>query len=103
MSQYHGDEMDYVADDNEMAEVEDDMYFSGRVFGDSESDDDDDEYDPSVCFQSYANPLLLFEYPLMWECLFILFAKLFFTINFIFIIMFILLLLVCMSPHYWYD
>ncbi|WVY94071.1 hypothetical protein V8G54_033159 [Vigna mungo] len=47
MSQYHGDEMDYAADDNEMAEVEDDMYFRGRAFGESDSDDDDDyEYDP---------------------------------------------------------
>ncbi|RZC04908.1 putative WD repeat-containing protein C2A9.03 isoform F [Glycine soja] len=46
MAQQQGDEMEYAADDNEMAEVEDDMYFSGRVFGDSESEsDDDDEYD----------------------------------------------------------
>lgn len=55
MSQNHGDEMEYVTDDNEMAEVEDDTYFRGRVFGDSESDDDDDEeYDPLVCFEPYA-------------------------------------------------
>ncbi|KAH1208820.1 putative WD repeat-containing protein C2A9.03 [Glycine max] len=47
MSQYHGDEMEYAADDNEMAEVEEDMYFRGRAFGESDSDDDDDyEYDP---------------------------------------------------------
>ncbi|KAL5182292.1 putative WD repeat-containing protein [Glycine soja] len=46
MAQQQEDEMEYVADDNEMAEVEDDMYFRGRVFGDSESEsDDDDEYD----------------------------------------------------------
>ncbi|KAH7546972.1 hypothetical protein FEM48_Zijuj01G0257800 [Ziziphus jujuba var. spinosa] len=46
MSLYEGDEMDHVADDNEMAEVDDSMYFRGRVMGDSESDDDDDdEYD----------------------------------------------------------
>ncbi|RVW87107.1 hypothetical protein CK203_027013 [Vitis vinifera] len=44
MSQHQGDEMDYAADDYEMAEVDDDMYFRGRVMGDSESDDDD-EYD----------------------------------------------------------
>jgi len=49
MAQQQGDEMEYAADDNEMAEVEDDMYFSGRVFGDSESEsDDDDEYDSMV-------------------------------------------------------
>ena len=53
MSQQQGDEMEYVADDNEMAEVEDDIYFRGRVFGDSESDDDDDdEYESLVCFES---------------------------------------------------
>ncbi|MCI09371.1 WD repeat-containing protein, partial [Trifolium medium] len=47
MAQYHGDGMDYVADDNEMAEVEEDMYFRGRALGESDSDDDDDdEYDP---------------------------------------------------------
>ncbi|KDP29021.1 hypothetical protein JCGZ_16410 [Jatropha curcas] len=45
MSQYQGDEMDYMADDYEMAEVEEDVYFRGRIMGDSESDDDDDEYD----------------------------------------------------------
>lgn len=54
MSQHQGDEMEYVADDNEMAEAEDDMYFRGsRVFGgDSESDEeeDDDEYESLVCF-----------------------------------------------------
>jgi hypothetical protein len=51
MAQYHGDGMDYVADDNEMAEVEDDMYFRGRALGETDSDDDDDdEYDPLVCF-----------------------------------------------------
>lgn len=49
MAQQQEDEMEYVADDNEMAEVEDDMYFRGRVFGDSESEsDDDDEYDSMV-------------------------------------------------------
>nr|KYP52112.1 putative WD repeat-containing protein C2A9.03 [Cajanus cajan] len=52
MAQQQGDEMEYVAEDNEMAEAED-MYFRGRVFGDSESesdddDDDDDEYDSMV-------------------------------------------------------
>lgn len=59
MSQYQGDEMDYAAEDNEMADVEDDMYFSGRVFGDSESDDDDDEYDPLVCFQSLCKSFVI--------------------------------------------
>lgn len=41
--------MDYMADDFEMAEVDDDVYFRGRFMGDSESDDDDDEYDHLVC------------------------------------------------------
>ena len=55
MAQYHGDEMEYVQDDNEMAEVDDDMYFrGGRALGESDTDeDDDDEYDPLVCFQSF--------------------------------------------------
>lgn len=47
MSQHQRDEMDHVADDYEMAEVDDDMYFRGRVIGDSESDDED-EYDHLV-------------------------------------------------------
>ena len=51
MSQYHRDEMEYVADDNEMAEVEDDVYFRGRAFGESDSEDDD-EYEALVCFES---------------------------------------------------
>ena len=55
MAQQQGDEMEYAADDNEMAEVEDDMYFRGRVFGDSESEsDDDDEYDSMV--RSFVSP-----------------------------------------------
>ncbi|XP_077222260.1 putative WD repeat-containing protein C2A9.03 isoform X2 [Tasmannia lanceolata] len=43
MSQYQGDEIDYMADDYEMADVDDDMddEFRGRGMGDSESDDDD--------------------------------------------------------------
>ncbi|XP_043702461.1 uncharacterized WD repeat-containing protein C2A9.03-like [Telopea speciosissima] len=45
MSQYQGDDIDYMADDYEMADVDDDMdqEFRGRGMGDSESDDD--EYD----------------------------------------------------------
>lgn len=51
MSQHQGDDMEYAADDNEMAEeVEDDAYFRGQVFVDSESDDDD-EYESLVCFK----------------------------------------------------
>jgi len=53
MAQRQGDEMEYVADDNEMADAEDDIYFRGRVFGDSESEsDDDDEYESMVGFPS---------------------------------------------------
>ncbi|XP_010252904.1 PREDICTED: uncharacterized WD repeat-containing protein C2A9.03-like [Nelumbo nucifera] len=45
MSQYQGDDMEYMGDDYEMADVDDDMdqEFHGRGMGDSESDDD--EYD----------------------------------------------------------
>ncbi|KAK4254530.1 hypothetical protein QN277_009902 [Acacia crassicarpa] len=43
MAQNHGDEIEYAADDNEMAEVENDSYIRGRVFGGSDSEDDDDE------------------------------------------------------------
>ncbi|GMN36722.1 hypothetical protein TIFTF001_006233 [Ficus carica] len=46
MTDYEGEEMDHAADDNEMEEVDDIMYFRGRVIGDSESDDEDeDDYD----------------------------------------------------------
>ena len=58
MSQHQGDEMDYAADDYEMAEVDDDMYFRGRVMGDSESDDDD-EYDHLVCSFPTLNSALI--------------------------------------------
>lgn len=49
MSQYQGDEVDYMAEDYEMADVYDDIdeEFRGRGMGDSESDDD--EYDHMVC------------------------------------------------------
>ncbi|OVA01385.1 WD40 repeat [Macleaya cordata] len=45
MSQYQGDDMDYMADDYEMADVDDDMdeEFRGRGLGDSESEDDEDD------------------------------------------------------------
>ncbi|KAE9599150.1 hypothetical protein Lal_00043852 [Lupinus albus] len=49
MSQNQGGEVEYAAnaDDNEMADVEDDIYFRGRAFGESDSDEEeDDEYDP---------------------------------------------------------
>ncbi|KAI9122490.1 hypothetical protein K1719_006330 [Acacia pycnantha] len=47
MAQNHGDEIEYGADDNEMAEVENDSYIRRRVVGGSDSeDDDDDQYDP---------------------------------------------------------
>lgn len=50
MSQYQGEEaIYYIADDYEMAEVDDDMYFRARFMAESESDDDDDdEYDHLV-------------------------------------------------------
>lgn len=58
MSLYEGDEMDHVADDNEMAEVDDVMYFRDRVMGDSDSDDDDDdEYDHLVCSYLILNDI----------------------------------------------
>ncbi|KAJ8759684.1 hypothetical protein K2173_009776 [Erythroxylum novogranatense] len=56
MSQYQGDDMDYAAEDFEMAEAHDDMYF--RVMGDSESDednDDDDHLDTRVTDTSAAD------------------------------------------------
>lgn len=58
MSQYEEYETDHVAD-NEMAEVDNDvMYFLGRVIGDSESEDDDDEYGNLVC-SNYFQLLLV--------------------------------------------
>ncbi|CAN1302626.1 Uncharacterized WD repeat-containing protein C2A9.03 [Linum perenne] len=46
MSQYPGEEMDYMADDFDMteAEADDDLYFRGRLRAYSDSDGDEDEY-----------------------------------------------------------
>ena len=56
MAHDEGEEMDHILDENDMAEVDDIMYFRGRVIGDSESDEeDDDEYDHLVCFHPLAN------------------------------------------------
>lgn len=48
--------MDYAAADYEMGQVEEDMYFAGRIMGDTESeDDDDDEHDHLVSSISIHN------------------------------------------------
>lgn len=39
---------DYAAGDNEMGEPEEEMYYAGRMMGDSESEEDEDEYDHLV-------------------------------------------------------
>lgn len=39
---------DYAAGDYEMGEADEDMYFAGRIMGDSESEEDEDEYDHLV-------------------------------------------------------
>ncbi|GKV18874.1 hypothetical protein SLEP1_g29199 [Rubroshorea leprosula] len=44
MSQYQGDEMDYQEEDDEMAQVGEGVHFHGRRMGDSESEEEDDEY-----------------------------------------------------------
>lgn len=73
MSQHQGDEMDYAADDYEMAEVDEDMHFRGRVVGYSESDDDD-EYDHVVCSCPILKGLVdydfIFFFPIRSSCLF---------------------------------
>ena len=56
MQPHRGDDMDEMAEDYDMGDVEDDMYeeFQGRGLGDSDSDDE--EYGPLVClslFQHY--------------------------------------------------
>lgn len=49
------EEMDYPPADYEMGEVEEDMFFGGRIMGDTESEDEDeDEHDHLV--SSYAVP-----------------------------------------------
>lgn len=63
MSLYEGDEMDHVAEDNELAEVDDVMYFRGRMV-DSDSDSDDDEYDHLVCSNLFSNNFL-FDLPVI--------------------------------------
>lgn len=46
---YQDEVTDYAPDDDEMGEVDEDMYFAGRIMGDSESDEEDeDEYDHLV-------------------------------------------------------
>lgn len=56
MTDYEGEEMDHAADDNEMEEVDDIMYFRGRVIGDSESDEEDeDDYDHMVRYSHRRN------------------------------------------------
>lgn len=53
---YQEEEMDYAAADYEMGQVEEDMYFAGRIMGDTESeDDDDDEHDHLVSSISIHN------------------------------------------------
>lgn len=49
MPRYHFDDMDEMAEDYEMGDVEDDMYeeFQGRAMG--YSDSEDEEYGPLVC------------------------------------------------------
>ncbi|XP_073028597.1 uncharacterized WD repeat-containing protein C2A9.03-like isoform X2 [Primulina eburnea] len=43
---FQEEEIDYAAGDDEMGEVEEDMYFAGRLIGDSESEEEEeDEYD----------------------------------------------------------
>ncbi|KAG8365313.1 hypothetical protein BUALT_Bualt18G0091700 [Buddleja alternifolia] len=39
------EEMDYAVGDYEMGEVDEDMYFAGRVMGDTESDEEDEDED----------------------------------------------------------
>lgn len=47
---FQEEEMDYAAGDYEMGEVDENMYFTGRIMGDTESDEEDeDEYDHLVC------------------------------------------------------
>ncbi|PKI36618.1 hypothetical protein CRG98_042991, partial [Punica granatum] len=42
MSQYQEYHMENAADDHDMGEVDDEMYFHGRVMGDSDTDNDDE-------------------------------------------------------------
>lgn len=64
MQHYRSDNMDEMAEDYEMGDVEDDMYeeFQGRGLGDSDSDDE--EYGSLVClylFQHSFKLLLCFQ------------------------------------------
>ena len=53
MFRYQGDDVDEMAEDYEMGDVEDDMDedFQGRGWWDSDSDDE--EYGQFVCISSY--------------------------------------------------
>lgn len=42
MAEYQEYHMENVADDHDMGEVDDEMYFHGRVMGDSDTDNDDE-------------------------------------------------------------
>lgn len=46
--------MDYAPADYEMGEVEEDMYFAGRIMGDTESEDED-EHDHLVSLIKLIN------------------------------------------------
>lgn len=64
MQPHRGDDMDEMAEDYDMGDVEDDMYeeFQGRGLGDSDSDDE--EYGPLVClylFQHYFEVVFFLE------------------------------------------
>lgn len=63
MSYLEEEAMDYAAADYEMDEVDEDMYFAGRMMGDTESDEDEDEYDHlvgSICICCIHRLLFMF-------------------------------------------
>lgn len=53
--------MDYAPADYEMGEVEEDMYFAGRIMGDTESEDED-EHDHLVSLVALVNFVITYSF-----------------------------------------
>lgn len=51
---YHEEAMDYAVGINEMGEVDEDMYFAGRIMGESESDEEDEDEDDHLVSSIYS-------------------------------------------------
>lgn len=56
---YQVEEMDYAPADYEMGEVEEDMYFAGRIMGGDTESEDEDEHDNLVSSTAPSNFMIV--------------------------------------------